>query len=175
MERNTAAERLAFALGAAGLSATDLVKRENYATDAEYYVALGQMGAALDDPKVRSAILKAEREQQDREFEAERKAQNERIRERAESWKLSDEQLDAIQSRAAAQAAREFSAGDLGNKSIAQRQREIEKELARKEKIAAVSNEFANKMIRDAWRNPTEAERTFVDRIVNRPVVDQDA
>ena len=176
MQRNEAAEKLAFAISGAGMSPLDIVKRENYATEAEYYVALGQAGAALEDPRVRSAILKAENEKHEREIEAERKAERERIRERAENWKLTEEQIDAIQSKAAEQAAREFSAGSLGkNKTIAARQREIFKDLEKKERIRLAANEAANQAIRDAWRAPTQADKEFTDRIINRPISDLEA
>ena len=175
MERNTAAEKLAFAISGAGMSANDIVKREDYPDEASYYIALGQTGAALNDPKVRSAILKAEAEKRERSYEAERKAVNNAVRERAENWKLTDEQCDAIQSKAAEQAAREYAAGDLAkDKTIAARQREIYKDLERKARFSAAANEFANQAIRDAWRKPTAADLKFTDRVVNRPVVDLD-
>ena len=176
MQRNEAAEKLAFAINGAGMSPLDIVKRENYPDEASYYIALGQAGAALEDPRVRSAILKAEKESRDREFEEARKAERERIRERAENWELSEEQVDELQSAAAEQATKEFTAGDLGKyKTIAGRQREIYKELERKKRFSLAANEAANEAIRAAWKNPTEADRTFIDRIINRPITDQDA
>lgn len=173
MQRNEAAERLAFAISGAGISANDIVKRSDYGTEAEYLVALGQTQQALESPGVRNGILKAQAEERDREFEAARAAERERIRERAESWVLTDEQMDEIQSRAAEQAYREFVAGDLGkNKTIAARQRELVKDIEKKARISCAANEAANQAIRDAWRNPAPEEKTFVDRVVNRPVVD---
>lgn len=175
MQRNTAAEKLAFAISGAGMSALDIVRRSDYNTEAEYLVALGQTGAALEDPRVRSAILKAENEKRDREFEEARKAERERIRERAENWKLTPDEIDEIQSRAAAQAAREFQAGDLGkSKTIASRQRELYQDMERKARYSAAANEAANQAIRDAWKAPTKADLEFTDRIINRPVTDPD-
>ena len=173
MQRNEAAERLAFAISGAGISANDIVQRENYPDEASYYIALGQTGAALEDPRVRQAILNAEQEKRDREFEAARAAERERIRERAEHWILTEEQKDEIQSKAAEQAAREYAAGDLDkNMSIAARQRELVKDMEKKARISCAANEAANQAIRDAWRNPAPEEKTFVDRVINRPVVD---
>ena len=176
MQRNTAAEKLAFAISGAGMSPLDIVKRENYATEAEYYVALGQAGAALEDPRVRSAILKAENEKRERAAAEERKAERERIREAAENWKLTPEEIDEIQSKAAAQAAREFQAGDLGpRKTIASRQRELYADMERKARFSAASRQAANDAIRAAWRAPTKADLEFTDRVINRPVTDPDS
>lgn len=176
MQRNTAAEKLAFAISGAGMSPLDIVKRENYATEAEYYVALGQAGAALEDPRVRSAILKAENEKRERAAAEERKAERERVREAAENWKLTPEEIDEIQSKAAAQAAREFQAGDLDpRKTIASRQRELFQDMERKARFSAAGTQAVNDAIRAMWREPSPADREFADRIVNRPVTDPDS
>lgn len=173
--KSKAAENLAFAISAAGVSANDLVRREDYETEAEYYVALGQTGAALNDPKVRSAILKAEAEKRSREREAEHRAETERIRERARTLELTDEQRDAITSKAMEQAAREYARGDLDpRKTLAQRQRELAANIEKQERRRIAGNEAANAAIRAAWRNPTEADKTFVDRVISRPAADLD-
>jgi len=176
MQRNEAAERLAFAISGAGLSANDIVKRENYGTEAEYLVALGQTQQALESPGVRQGILKAQAEERERAEKEARKKDRERLREAAENWKLTPEEIDAIQSRAAAQAAREFQAGDLGkNTTIAARQRELFQNMERKARFSAAGKQAVNDAIRAMWREPSPADREFADRIVNRPLADPDS
>lgn len=172
--KSQAAENLAFVIGAAGISANDIVSRSDYKTEAEYLVALGQTEAALNDPKIRSGLVKAQADKIKREREAERRAETERIRERARTLELTDEQRDAITSKATEQAAREYAHGDLDpRKTLAQRQRELAADIEKQERKRIAGNEAANAAIRAAWRNPTEADRAFVDRVVNRPTLDE--
>lgn len=176
MERNRAAQNLAFAIGGAGVSANDIVKRSDYATEAEFLVALGQTQQALESPGVRAGILKAKAEERERAAAEERKKERERIRERAENWKLTPEQIDEIHSRATEDAAKEYAAGKLDpRKTLAARQRELAAEYEKKERNRLAAHEAANQAIRDAWRKPTAADLEFTDRVINPPVADPDA
>ncbi len=175
MQRNTAAEKLAFAISGAGLSAKDLVKRSDYGTEAEFLVALGQTQQALESPGVRQGIHKTQAAERERAETEARKKARECVREASENWKLTPEEIDEIQSKAAAQAAREFQAGDLGkNMTIAARQRELFQDMERKARFSAAGKQAVNDAIRAMWREPSPADREFADRIVNRPVTDPD-
>ena len=173
---SAAARNLAFAISGAGVDPAQLLKRSDYQSEGEYYIALAKAAEALDNPNVRRALLNIRRQEQAEAEAAARKAEKERIQKRADEWILTDEQIDALQSAAAEQATKEFTAGDLGKyKTIASRQRELYKELERKERNRLAAHEAANQAIRDAWRAPTPADQEFVDRVINRPVIDPDA
>lgn len=176
MINSSAAQNLAFALSGAGVDPADLIRRSDYQSEGEYYIALAKAAEALDNPNVRRALLRVKEQERKKEIEAARKEERERIREAAENWKLTDEEVDEIQSRAAAQAAKEFAAGDLGkNKTIASRQRELYKDMEKKARIAAAGNQAINDAIRAMWLEPSAADIEFTDRIINRPVADPDS
>lgn len=173
---NTAAQNLAFVLSGAGVDPADLIRRSDYQSEGEYYIALAKAAEAIDNPRVRAALVKVRQQERERAAAEERKAERERIREAAENWKLTPEQLDEIQSRATADAAKEYSTGKLKpGKTIAARQRELSAEYEKKERTRLATNEAFNRSIRDAWRAPTQEDLDFADRIVNRPVIDPDA
>lgn len=173
MINSTAAQRLAFAISAAGVDPADLIRRSDYASEGEYYIALARAAEALDNPNVRRALLMVKQQEQDRAIEEARKAEDERIRERARTMELSDEQRDTILSRATEAAAKEYMSGDIDpKKTLAQRTRELAVDYEKQERNRIAGNEAANAAIRAAWREPTEADKAFVDRVVNRPTVD---
>ena len=174
MVNSTALQNLAFAISSAGVDPADLIKRSDYQSEGEYYIALAKAAEALDNPNVRRALLRVRRAEHEKEIAAQRKAENEAIRELARTMKLDEKQQDEVTSRAAAQAAKEFAAGDLGKKTIAQRQRELSAQYEKEKKLNLATNAHMNQAIRDAWRAPTPADEEFVDRVVNRPVVDLD-
>lgn len=172
---STAARNLAFAISGAGVDPAQLIKRTDYQSEGEYYIALAKAAEALDNPNVRRAILKIRRQEHETELAEARKAERERIQKRAEEWILTDEQIDKIQSAAAEQATKEFAAGDLGHhKTIASRQRELYKVMEREERNRLAAHEAANEAIRAAWREPSPADIEFCDRVINRPVADAD-
>lgn len=172
---STAAQNLAFVLSGAGVDPADLIRRSDYQSEGEYYIALAKAAEAIDNPRVRAALVKVKQQERERAAAEERKAERERIREAAEKWKLTPEEIDKIQSQAAAQATREFQAGDLGkNKTIASRQRELFQDMEKKARYHAAGNQAVNDAIRAMLREPSPAEREFFDRVVNRPVTDPD-
>lgn len=170
---STAAQNLAFALSSSGVDPADLIRRSDYASEGEYYIALAKAAEALDNPKVRSALVKVKQQEREKELAEERKAEQERIRERAEKWVLTPEQLDEIQSRAAEEAAKEFSSGNLDRKkTIASRQRELATKYEKEKRLSLAGNEAVNEAFRAAWRAPTAADLEFADRVINRPVTE---
>ena len=170
---STAAQNLAFVLSSVGVEPADLIKRSDYQSEGEYYIALAKAAEALDNPKVRSALVKMKRQEREKELAEARKAEQERIRDRAEKWVLTPEQVDEIQSRAAAEAAKEFSSGNLdGRKTIASRQRELVAQYEKEKRLSLAGHEAVNEAFRAAWRTPTAADLEFADRVINRPVTE---
>ena len=70
-----ARKKLKMALGFDLPSATDIVRREDYKTDAEYYRALVDVSAKINDPVVKNELRKAAREQVDLDEKAVREQQ----------------------------------------------------------------------------------------------------
>ena len=61
---STAAQNLAFVLSSSGVDPADLIKRSDYQSEGEYYIALAKAAEALDNPKVRSALVKVKQQEE---------------------------------------------------------------------------------------------------------------
>lgn len=128
--------------------AVDVIHREDFATDAEYAVALAQMEMTMSTPEYQRAIRKATVENRQRAEEEEAKANLEEYAKIRESVTLNSFEQSQVEEKARLLAMDDFRAGkihasDLGTSAI--------KHFSRLEKEALdqkASNMHFNSMIR---------------------------
>ena len=151
-----AREKAAAALGANQKSAFDIVKREDYQTEAEYIQALAATSKALESPEYQRAARKAAEEEIRREEAEIRKAQREQFQEIRKGITLTPMQQEAIDKRAAERARADLAAGRIGTADMGKAIQDHAAELGNREKDTQAAAAQFNAFIRGAMGRKAE-------------------
>ncbi len=149
---NNSKEKLRAALGMNTPEATDIIKRNDYKTQAEYLSALVEFSSKLNDPDVKRALRMAEREQVEEDEQEVRKAQRKEYGELLKAVELGELDQKAVEREATRLAHDDLAAGRIGVSEHGERIIKYAKELTEKRRQEIATAKQFNDSIRNTWR-----------------------
>lgn len=132
--KESTTEKVAAALGFNQPSALDVVRREEFKSDADYIHALTETQAKMDDPEYQRAARKVAEEDRRRQEKAIREEQRKEYSEILKTVKLSDLDRRTVDTQAAELARRDLAAGRIFASDLAGRIEHYAEELTEKKK-----------------------------------------
>lgn len=154
--RDSVMEKAAAFFGFNQPNATDVIHRENYATDAEYAFALAKMEKDMDTPEYQRAIRKAKVEAKKKADEEEQKARRKEYEEIRKSVHLDSVEQSQVEDEARRRAAADFRDGTISASEISKRALEHLGQLEKEALDKKANNMHFNSLIR------RERERNIV-------------
>ena len=154
--RESVREKAAAFFGFDQPSAADVIHREDYATDADYVVALAKMEKHMDTPEYQKAIRKAKIEAKQKAEEEEQKARRKEYEEIRKSVHLNDFEQSQVEDEARRRAAADFRDGIISASEISKRALEHLGKLEKEALDKKANNMHFNSLIR------RERERNIV-------------
>ena len=145
-------DKAAAALGLGAQSAFDVVKREDFKSEAEYIRALAETSKALESPEYQRARRRAAEEELRRKERETREKQREEFRRIRAGIKLTPHEQQQIDTKAAEMARADFAAGRIGASALGATIERYAAELEGKEIDAQASAQQFNAFIRDAMQ-----------------------
>ena len=145
-------EKAATAFGLNQKSAFDIVRREDYKTEAEYIQALSDTSKAMETPEYQRAARKAAEEQQLRSEAAIRAEQRKEFQSIRAGITLTPMQKEQIDKRAAEMARADLASGKIGASQMGRTIEKYANQLEDSEKTAQASAAQFNAFIRGTMR-----------------------
>lgn len=141
-------EKAAAAFGLNGPAASDIVKRSDYATDAEFYSALADMDKRLQDPAFRRAIRKAREAEQEEDERKERDRQRAEFKAYRKNVRVEEFEWANIDKQATQLAHADLADGKIGSHEVGARIAQYAEQLAEKLKDQKASAKQINALFR---------------------------
>lgn len=149
-------DRAATAFGLNQKSVFDIVRREDYRTEAEYIQALSDTSKAMETPEYHRAARKAAEEKQRRNEAAIREAQRREFAEIRRGVKLTPMEQEQIDKQAADMARADLASGKIFASGLGARIEEYAERLADKAKDSKASSMQFNNFIRQEMNHGKE-------------------
>ena len=148
-------EKLSVALGLNQRSVFDIVRREDYRTEAEYIKALSDTSKAMRTPEYQRAARKAAEEQQRRDEAATRAEQRKEFESIRRGVKLTPMEQEQIDRKAANMARADLAAGKIGASELGATIEGYAGQLADKAKDSKACSMQFNNFIRQEMNRAT--------------------
>ncbi len=152
---NSKNERLASMFGLNMPTVDDIVKREDYKSEAEYLTALVDFSSKMDNPEVQRALRRAGREKVAESDEAIRKEQREEYASIRQSVKLDSTDEEAINKEAERLAQADLAKGKIKYSQLGRAVKEYGDALTAKRKDEIASKHQFNGLLRKTVRKGT--------------------
>lgn len=152
---NNEHERLASMFGLNMPTVDDIVKREDYKSEAEYLAALVDFSAKLDKPEVQRALRRAGRERIAENDEAIRKEQREEYASIRQSVKLDSVDEESINKEAERLAQADLAEGKIKYSQLGKAMKEYGDALTAKRKDEIASKQQFNGLLRKTVKKGT--------------------
>ena len=148
-------ERLASMFGLNMPTVDDIVKREDYKSEAEYLTALADFSSKMEKPEVQRALRRAGRDRIAENDEAIRKEQREEYTKIRQSVKLDSTDEDAINKEAERLAQADLASGRIKYSQLGKAVKEYGDTLTAKRKDEIASMQQFNGLLRKTVRKGT--------------------
>ena len=146
--KDTLKDKMATALGMGAKSAFDIVKRSDYATEAEYIVALAETSKAMETPEYRRAAAQAREREAKAQEQATREAQRREFQSIRNGVTLTPAEKEKIDKEAADLARRDLASGKIFASGLGAKIEEYAGQLADRAKDSKASSMQFNNFIR---------------------------